>query len=74
MPNIEVHCTVANCVYHKKSNLCGAPSIQVDIDQHSYTHEEFASEFGHLEHKDFAVNSGNTCCQTFRPKTLSDRT
>lgn len=68
MSNVKVICTVANCFFHKEENLCGAPSIEVNVDERSYTTEEFSQELGAQNRKGFATTSVNTCCQTFKPK------
>lgn len=33
MPQVEVNCTVVNCIFHAKGDLCGAERIQVDMDE-----------------------------------------
>ena len=69
MPNVEVNCTVSNCVFHKKGNLCGAEKIQVDMDYHaSNSNTEFASEFDTKAITEKASKSHETCCKTFKPK------
>ncbi|RKJ70972.1 DUF1540 domain-containing protein [Butyricicoccus sp. 1XD8-22] len=69
MPNVEVNCSVSNCVFHKKGNLCGAEKIQVDMDYHSSDAKtEFASDFDFKHIKEEANSSSDTCCKTFKPK------
>lgn len=69
MPNVEVSCTIVNCEFHAKGNICGADKIQIDMDFHSKNqHAEFASEFDARMHFDEAKHSANTCCQTFQRK------
>ena len=51
MPNVEVKCTVANCVYHAKGNLCGADEITIDIDRVANIDTEFSEEFSHTRAK-----------------------
>lgn len=69
MPNVEVRCSVANCYFHKEGNLCGAESIQVDMDYHSEDSQtEFATDFDFNHVKEEASSSRDTCCKTFKPK------
>jgi hypothetical protein len=69
MPNIEVNCTVSNCYFHKKGNVCGAEKILIDRDHHSNDKStEFASEISFRDVKKEAKKSAETCCKTFRPK------
>lgn len=70
MPTVEVGCTVANCVFHKEGNICGADKIQVDMDYHANTNSntEFATEFDARKVKEEASHSSQTCCKTFKPK------
>ena len=67
MPTVEVNCTVANCVFHEKGNICGANTIQVDMDYHA-NKTEFAAEFDTSNAKEEASHSSHTCCKTFKPK------
>lgn len=64
MPNVQVECSVSNCFFHKKGNLCGAEKIMIETD--SNNKEEFASDFDYEKEK--ATHSQHTCCKTFRPK------
>lgn len=66
MPNVEVRCTVSNCFFHKKGNLCGAEKIMIDTDSTRNAKTEFASEFDFT--KERAAKSQDTCCKTFKPK------
>jgi len=68
MPNVEVGCSVANCVFHADGNVCGADKIRIDMDHNSNYHSEFASELGFAEVKEEANQSTDTCCKTFKPK------
>lgn len=69
MPNVEVNCTVSNCIFHKKGNVCGAETIKIDMDYHSNHKQntEFASDFD-LHSTNVAKQSSNTCCKTFQSK------
>ncbi|WP_379929919.1 DUF1540 domain-containing protein [Marinicrinis sediminis] len=65
-----VKCSVSNCAFWDTGNQCGAPMINIDIDQHAgadYT-AEFAQEPIAVSHKDTASKSSSTCCHTFKPK------
>lgn len=66
MPNVEVRCSVSNCYFHKKGNVCGAEKIMIDTDWKSNNDTEFASDFDFS--KERAANSHDTCCKTFKPK------
>ncbi|MGM9949561.1 MAG: DUF1540 domain-containing protein [Lysinibacillus sp.] len=71
MPNVEVSCTISNCLFHKEGNLCGAEKILVDLSDNANSgrNTEFAADFDDmhlLEEK--ANHSAETCCQTFEPK------
>lgn len=73
MPNVEVRCSVSNCFFHKKGNLCGAEKILIDTDSsrsrsRSSKDAEFASEFNLS--KEHAATSYETCCKTFKPKKI----
>lgn len=71
MPDVAVSCTVSNCVFHAKGNICGAEKIKIDMDYHSKNqHTEFASEFDAHMFSEKARHSANTCCQTFKPKEI----
>ncbi|NLY80290.1 MAG: DUF1540 domain-containing protein [Lysinibacillus sp.] len=67
MPNVEVNCTVTNCFFHKKGNVCGAEKILIDMDYRSKA-TEFASEIDFREVHEEARTSKETCCKTFKPK------
>lgn len=68
-----VKCTVSNCNFWDEGNLCGADSIQVEIDKHSSKISD--TEFAILgeEHHDQAAHSSTTCCYTFKPRTNGSR-
>ncbi|HWL24522.1 MAG TPA: DUF1540 domain-containing protein [Ureibacillus sp.] len=69
MPNVEVRCSVSNCVFHKEGNLCGAEKIEVDMDYHSNNRQtEFASDLDFDQIKEEANSSRDTCCKTFEAK------
>lgn len=69
MPNVEVRCSVSNCVFHKEGNLCGAEKIEVDMDYHSNNRmQEFASDLDFDNVKEEASSSRDTCCKTFERK------
>lgn len=73
MPNVEVNCTVSNCVFHAKGNICGAEKIKIDMDFHSNTknNTEFASDFDFHNMSEEANQSSDTCCKTFKSKEKS---
>lgn len=69
MPNVEVNCTVSNCVFHAKSDICGADKIKIDMDYYSKNNNtEFASDFDTRIISKEAIHSVDTCCKTFKPK------
>ena len=70
MPNVEVNCSVSNCVFHTKGNVCGAEKIRIDLDHDSTNKQntEFASDFDLHSMTKKAQQSSNTCCKTFAPK------
>ncbi|MEO4055317.1 DUF1540 domain-containing protein [Solibacillus sp. CAU 1738] len=70
MPNVEVNCTVSNCVFHAKGNICGADKIVIDMDYHSKdkNNTEFASDFNLHTMSEEASRSSDTCCKTFISK------
>ncbi|WP_071394940.1 DUF1540 domain-containing protein [Bacillus tuaregi] len=68
MPNVQVNCSVVNCAFHAKGNICGADKITIDMDHNSDYDTEFASEVGFNEVKEEANQSADTCCKTFKPK------
>lgn len=70
MPNVEVSCTISNCLFHEKGNLCGAEKILVDRTENarSRNNTEFAADFDIRSATEKASTSGETCCQTFEPK------
>lgn len=71
MPNVEVNCTVSNCIFHEKGNVCGAEKIKIDMDYRSNVKQntEFASDFDFRSRSEDANQSSDTCCKTFQPKT-----
>lgn len=72
MPNLEVKCTVSNCIFHDKRNLCGAEKIEINMDYQTMQKErtEFASDFDLKAISAKAANSTETCCNTFKPKEI----
>jgi Domain of Unknown Function (DUF1540) len=70
MPNVDVKCTVANCVYHAKGNVCGADQITIDMDRVATIDTEFSEEFAIQRRKENANQSADTCCKTFKQKHL----
>jgi hypothetical protein len=70
MPNVDVKCTVANCVYHAKGNVCGADQITIDMDRVATIDTEFSEEFAIQGRKEDANQSADTCCKTFKQKHL----
>ena len=73
MPNVEVKCTVSNCVFHEKSNICGAKEILVEMNHHPKKDSEFASDFDFRTNTEQPAHSGDTCCKTFKPKFKSSK-
>lgn len=69
MPAVEVKCTVSNCVFHAKGNICGAEKIEIDMDYHAdKKNTEFASDFDIYTISEEASHSAKTCCKTFKPE------
>ena len=70
MPTVEVNCTVSNCVFHAKGNICGAEKIEIDMDYRSKNNNltEFASDFNFHTVSEEASQSSETCCKTFVSK------
>lgn len=68
----DVKCSVSNCSYWGKGNLCQADAIMIEIDKHSEAnfYAEFAGESFDTEHQDQASSSRNTCCHTFKPREV----
>ena len=68
MPTLEVKCTVSNCFFHAKGNICGADKIEIDMDYHAQKKDrtEFASDFDAVSEE--AGHSSHTCCKTFISK------
>jgi hypothetical protein len=68
MPILEVKCTVSDCFFHTKGNLCGAEKIEINMNSQASKNgdTEFASEFLFSPKK--AAFSTDTCCNTFKPK------
>ncbi len=70
MPAVEVKCTVSNCFFHAKGNICGAEKIEVNMDGQASKKDnaEFASDFDLQSSPRKATHSTDTCCNTFIPK------
>lgn len=66
MPTLEVKCTVSNCFFHAKGNVCGAETIEINSSNRD-EETEFAADFDMV--KEQAAHSTNTCCKTFRKKS-----
>ncbi len=70
MPTLQVKCTVSNCFFHAKGNVCGADEIEIDmnyqVDKKDRT--EFASDFDFQIASEEAAHSTDTCCKTFIKK------
>ena len=48
MPTLEVKCSVSNCFFHAKGNICGAEQIEIDMNDYQAKNKdrtEFASDF-----------------------------
>ncbi|MFJ7667183.1 DUF1540 domain-containing protein [Lysinibacillus sp. NPDC097195] len=75
MPNVQVSCSVSNCVFHAKGNFCGAEKIAIDMDKRiGNKDEEFATDFElHTMTEAVASQSSDTCCKTFKSKEKSFR-
>lgn len=65
MPTLEVKCTVSNCFFHAKGDICGAEKIEINSSNRDES-AEFAADFDRI--KEHAAHSTNTCCKTFRAK------
>ena len=65
---LEVKCTVSDCFFHAKGNVCGAEKIEINLDTQASKNgeSEFGSEFLFTPKK--ASFSTDTCCKTFKPK------
>ncbi|MEG0260078.1 MAG: DUF1540 domain-containing protein [Lysinibacillus sp.] len=70
MPTVEVNCSVSNCVYHAKDNLCEAEKIEIDMDYLTKNNikTEFAKDFDIRSMKEEASKSSDTRCKTFVSK------
>lgn len=75
MPTLEVKCTVSNCVFHAKGNVCGADKIEINMDYQTFkkdkTETEFASDFDFQPTSVKAAHSTQTCCKTFKSKNIT---
>lgn len=72
MPQVKVSCTVENCVFHEKGNICGAEAIQVDMNKQLASSQltEFAGDFDAKKADKKASDSSETCCNTFKAKNI----
>ena len=70
MPNVEVNCSISNCTFHEKGNICGADKITIDMDYESKYDTEFSEEFDFKSQTEEADDSAETCCKTFKPKSI----
>ena len=70
MPILEVKCTVSDCFFHAKGDLCGAEKIEINTNLQTDKKDrtEFASDFDFQEVSDTATSSTDTCCNTFISK------
>jgi hypothetical protein len=70
MPTLEVKCTVSNCFFHEKGNICGADKIEINMNNETSKKDrtEFASDFDFQTASEKAAHSTDTCCKTFVPK------
>ena len=69
MTTLNVSCTVSNCFFHAKGNICGAEKIEIDMNQQTSgsEHTEFATDFD-MPTILYANHSTDTCCKTFISK------
>lgn len=65
MPTLEVKCTVSNCFFHAKGNICGAEKIEINMSSEDEK-TEFAADFDASKLE--ASCSTDTCCKTFVSK------
>lgn len=75
-----IRCSVESCHYYNEGDLCGADEIYVknrlrsDIDDDLSKRRDMeagdigAVREGKSEQDQFAATSGQTCCETFRPR------
>ncbi len=70
MPNVEVNCSISNCTFHAKGNICGADKITIDMGNESKYDTEFSQEFDFKSRTEAASESAETCCKTFKPKSI----
>lgn len=70
MPNVEVNCSISNCTFHAKGNICGADKIKIDMGNQSKYDTEFSQEFDFKSRTEVANQSSDTCCKTFKPKSI----
>lgn len=68
MPNVEVSCSISNCTFYAKGNICDAEKIKIDMDNQSKYDTEFSQELDYESRTEVANQSSDTCCKTFKPK------
>ncbi|MFX3622962.1 MAG: DUF1540 domain-containing protein [Ectobacillus sp.] len=68
----EVRCSVSNCSFWGQGNFCQAQAIVVQPDEKTFSNlNDVSYQNAVLEGVQMespAVNSADTCCQTFRQK------
>lgn len=70
MSIVEVNCSISNCTFHAKGNICGADKITIDMENQSKYDTEFSQEFNFKSRTEKANQSADTCCKTFKPKSI----
>ena len=66
---LEVNCSVSECYFGKKDNLCGAQSIWVRRSSAPPSAERMDASGEFLAPtKSGPFTSEDTCCQTFKPR------
>lgn len=72
MASVDVRCTVSNCYFWAKNDLCSADSILITADSAADGHARMA--FGTENHGDLVASMGDTpaqsmastACRTFK--------
>jgi hypothetical protein len=62
MPNVEISCSVANCVFYAEGNICSVEKITIDMDHQSKYDIEFSQDFDFESRKEKDGHSADTCC------------
>jgi hypothetical protein len=67
----KVSCSVSECSYWEKGNLCQAKEIIIKVNERASDafYAEFASEDFIEDRKEMIAISEQTCCYTFQRKT-----